>query len=108
MMPEQASVFAERTPATPVPVYPTGRGCYAFDQPDGVVLFPGTDVEVVFAGVKLTGTVQRGDLGDYLLLSTGETCGLCPGMRVIPSELDRTRIAQTKQKLQAAQAKGGF
>jgi hypothetical protein len=83
-------------PETTVPVYPTGQGRYAFDQPDGVVLFPGKGVEVVFAGVRLAGTVQRGDLGDYLLLATGEKCGLCPGMRVIPSPLDRTLIAQTR------------
>ena len=102
-MPEAMLATAPTIPST-VPVYPTGRGRYAFDQPDGVVLFPGTNVELVLVGVKVACTVQRSDLGDYLLLSTGEKCGLCPGMRVIPSALDRTLIEQTKWKLESKQA----
>lgn len=92
-------------PSETVPVYPTGRGRYAFEQPDGVVLLSGKCVELPLAGARLAATVQHSDLGDYLLLATGERCGLCPGMRVIPSQLDRELIAkrQRQQRLQVAQ-----
>lgn len=96
------------TPLETVPVYPTGRGRYAFEQPDGVVLLPGKRVELALAGVRLAATVQHSDLGDYLLLTTGEKCGLCPGMRVIPNAPDQELIEERNQQLQAAQTKGGL
>lgn len=98
-MSDSAYVVLSIPPET-VPVYPTGRGRYAFERPDGVVLHPGKRLELPLAGARLAATVQHSDLGDYLLLATGERCGLCPGMRVIPSASDRELIVKQQQRLQ--------
>lgn len=65
------------------PIYPNGRGHYALGHPDGEVLYPGQNIEIVFAGFQIAGMVQKSDLGDYFLLHSGDRCGLCARMRVV-------------------------
>lgn len=92
-----------------VPVYPADqRGRYALGRPDGIVLFPGMNVEVFFSGIRLMGTVQRSERGDYLQFPNGQRCGLCPGMRVLPGTPGGTPREQKKQQCQEAQVKGGL
>jgi hypothetical protein len=79
-----------------IAIYPSGRGRYALGNPDGRELLPGQRVELVLAGITLSGVVRHGEMGDYLLLDTGEKCGLCPEMRVIP----RDRQVQTEQVME--------
>jgi hypothetical protein len=65
-----------------VPIYPAGQGHFALGSPDGQMLHPGQQIEVVLADIQITGTVRKSDLGDYLQLANGERCGLCACMRV--------------------------
>jgi hypothetical protein len=66
-----------------VSIYPAGRGHYALGSPDGEVLVPGQRVEILLAGHQIAGMVQKSELGDYLQLADGTTCGLCSRMRVV-------------------------
>src|SRR5260370_41057892 len=70
-------------------IYPNGRGHYAIGSPDGKVLRPGQALTIVVAGHEITGTIQASEQGDYLRTDDGTTCGLCAGMRVIPTIQDR-------------------
>lgn len=92
-----------------VPIYPADqRGRYALGQPDGIVLLPGMNVEVFFAGIRLMGIVQRSERGDYLQFPNGGRCGLCPGMRILPGTPGGTLREKKKQQFQVAQVKGGL
>ncbi len=66
-----------------ISIYPAGLGHYALGSPDGKVLHPGIPLTVLLAGHQVNGIIRSSELGDYLQLADGTTCGLCARMRVV-------------------------
>ncbi|HEX7737215.1 MAG TPA: hypothetical protein VF458_20385 [Ktedonobacteraceae bacterium] len=76
-----------------VKIFPTGQqGHYALGSPDGCPLHPGDPLTVLVAGRRLTGIIQSGSQGDYIQLSDGSRCGLCPCMRVVNAVIQKQKV----------------